>query len=178
MNPATRAYPFTQAEMFHVLVLMSATRAQLARSKGLADLHDGLPVPVCLVFQHAEELRPTDIRDGLAPLAVLLHVLHLQGLDADDVVVFDDLGRYLVQEVSALVGDLLVNTGDPLLLLLIVPCLRQLDFFVEGDALTAGELTLFARQLLLKRTEVTVVLVDRAVRQDGEFLESDVDADG
>ncbi len=77
MDPATRACPFTQAEMFHILVLMSATRAQLARSEGLADLHDGLPVPVRLVLQHAEELRPADVRDGLTQLAVLLHVLHL-----------------------------------------------------------------------------------------------------
>ena len=77
MDPAIQACPFTQAKMFHVFVLMSATGAQLARSKGLADLHDGLPVPFCLVLQHTEELRPTDVRDGLAQLAVLLHVLHL-----------------------------------------------------------------------------------------------------
>ncbi|AFS70450.1 Host attachment protein [Exiguobacterium antarcticum B7] len=38
MDPATRACPFTQTKMFHVFMLMSATRAQLARSKGLADL--------------------------------------------------------------------------------------------------------------------------------------------
>ena len=156
---------------------MSATRAQLARSKGLADLHDDLPVPFCLVFQHTEELRPADVRDGLAQLAVLLHILHLQGLNPDDVVVLDDLGGYLVQEIGTLVGDFLVDTCDFPFLLLIVPRLGQLDFFVQGDALTAGELTLFARQSLLERTEVTVVLVHRAVRQDGEVLESDVDAD-
>ena len=121
-----------------------ATRAQLARSKGLADLHDDLPVPVSLVFQHTEELRPADVRDDLAPLVVLLHVLHLQGLDPDDVVVFDDLGGYLVQEVGALVSDLLVDTGDLPLLLLIVPRLGQLHFLVQGDVLTAGELALFA----------------------------------
>ncbi len=177
MDPATRACPFTQAKMFYVFVLMSATRAQLARSKGLANLHDGLPVPVCLVLQHAEELRPADVRDGLAQLAVLLHVLHLQGLDADDVVAFDDLGRYLVQEVGALVCNLLVDTGNLPLLLLIVPRLGQRNFLVQSDALTAGELALFARQFLLELTEVTVVLVYRAVRQDGEVLQSDVDAD-
>ena len=164
MDPATRACPFSQAEMFHVLVLMTATRAELARSEGLADLHDGFPVPARLVFQHAEELRPADVRDGLAPLAVLLHVLHLQSLDADDVVVLDNLDRYLVQEVGSLVGNLLVDAGDLPLLLLIVPRLGQLHFLVQSDALTAGELALFARQFLLKRPEVTVVLVDRAVR--------------
>ena len=177
MDAATRACPFTQAKMFHVFVLMSATGAQLARSEGLADLHDALPIPVRLVLQHAEELRPADVRDGLTQLAVLLHVLHLQGLDADDVVVLDNLGRYLVQEVSALAGDLLVDTGNLPLLLLIVPRLGKRDFLVQGDALTARELTLFARQFLLERTEVTVVLVDRAVRQDGEVLQSNVDAD-
>ena len=177
MDAVTRACPFTKAEVFHVFVLMSATGAQLTGSKGLADFHDGLPVPVCLVLQHAEERRPTDVRDGLAQLTILLHVLHLQGLDPDDVVFLDDFGRYLVQEVCALVGDLLVGTGNLPLLLLIVPRLGQRNFLVQSDALTAGELALFARQFLLELTEVTVVLVYRAVRQDGEVLQSDVDAD-
>jgi len=75
---------------------------------------------------------------------VLLHVLHLQGLDTDDVMVLDDLGRYLVQEGSSLAGDLLVDTGNLPLLLLIVPSLRKLHFLVQGDTLTTGELTLFA----------------------------------
>jgi len=150
MDAAIRACPFTQAEMFHVFVLMAATGAQLTGGKGLADFHDGLPVPFCLVLQHAEECRPTNLRDGLAQLTILPHVLHLQGLDPDDVVVFDDLGRYLVQEVRALVGDLLVDTGDLPLLLLIVLRLGQLDLLVQGHALTAGELALFAHQFLLK----------------------------
>ncbi len=82
-----------------------------------------------------------------------------------------------MQEVSALVGDLLVDTGNLPLLLLIVLRLGKPHFLVQSDVLTAGELALFAHQFLLKRTEVTVVLVYRAVRQDGKVLESDVDAD-
>ena len=144
MNPSARACPFAQAKMFHVFVSMAATRTQLSRSEGLADLHDGLPVPARLVLQNAEELRPADVRDGLAQLVVLLHVLHLQGLDTDDVMVLDDLGRYLVQEVSSLAGDLLVDTGNLPLLLLIVPRLGKLHFLVQGDTLTTEELTLFA----------------------------------
>ena len=142
---------------------MSATGAQLAGSKGLADLHDGLPAPVRLVFEHAEELRPTDLGDGLAQLAVLLHVLHLQSLDADDVVVFDDLGGYLVQEVGSLVGNLLVDAGDLSFLLLVVLRLGKFHFLVQGHALTTRELALLACQLFLERTEVAVVLVYRAV---------------
>ena len=91
--------------------------------------------------------------------------------------IFDDLGRYLVQEVCSLVGDLLVDAGNLPLPLLIVPRLGKRNFLVQSDALTAGELALFARQFLLERTEVTVVLIDRAVLQGGEVLESDVDAD-
>jgi len=56
MNPSARAFPFAQAKMFHVFVSMAATRTQLSRSEGLADLHDGLPVPARLVLQNAEEL--------------------------------------------------------------------------------------------------------------------------
>ncbi len=135
--------------MFHVFVLMAATRTELARGKGLPDLHDGLAVPVGFILEHAEELRPADLGDGLAQLAVLLHVLYLQGLDPDDVVVFDDLGRYLVQEVSPLVGDLFMDVGDLPLLLLVVLRLGEFDLFVQGDELTSGQLPLFARQLLL-----------------------------
>ncbi len=76
--------------MLHVSVSVAATRTELARGERLADLDDGFAVPVRLVCEHAEELRPTDIGDRFAELAVLLHVFHLQGLDADDVVVFDD----------------------------------------------------------------------------------------
>ena len=178
MDAATRACPFTQAKMFHVFVLMSATGAQLTRGEGLSDFHDGLPVPFRLVSEHAEELRPTDIRDGLAQLAILLHVLHLQGLDPDDVVVFDDLDRYLVQEIGSLVRDLLVDAGDLPLLLLIVLRLGKCYFLVQGQSLTTREFTLFTCQLFLKRTEVTVILVHRAVRQDGEVLQPDINADG
>ncbi len=128
-------------------------------------------------MRHAEERRPTDIGDGFAELAVLLHVLHLQRLDADDVVVFDDLGRYLVQEVGTLVGDLLVDAGDLPLLFLVVLRLRQLDVPVQGDEPTSRELALFARQSLLERAKIAVVLVHRAVGQDGEVLEPNVDAD-
>ena len=162
--------------MLHVFVLMSATRTDLARGEGLPDLHDGLAVPVRLILEHAEELRPIDLGDGLAQLTVLLHVLHLQGLDADDVVVFDDLGRHLVQEVIAFVGDPLMDAGDLPLLLLVVPRLGKFHFLVQGDELTTGQLALFARQFLLEGTEVSVVLVYRAIRQDGKVLQPDVDA--
>ena len=91
-------------------------------------------------------------------------MLHLQGLDADDVVVFDDLGRHLVQEVGALVGNLLVDAGDLPLLLLVVLRLGESHPLVQGDALTTGQLTLLPCQFLLERTEVTVVLVQCAVR--------------
>ncbi len=138
---------------------MAATRTQLARGEGLPDLHDGLPVPTGLVLEHAMELRPAHFGDRLAQLAVLLHVLHLQGLDADDVVVFDDFGRHLVQEVGASVGDLLVDAGDLPLLLLVVLRLGESHLLVRGDALTTGQLALLAGQFLLERTEITVVLV-------------------
>ncbi len=117
---------------------MAATRTQLARGKGLPDLHDGLAVPAGLILEHAKERRPADLGDRLAQLAVLLHVLHLQGLDADDVVFFDDLGRHLVQEVGALVGNLLVDAGDLPLLLLVVLRLGESHPLVQGDALTTG----------------------------------------
>lgn len=92
MDPAIRACPFTQAEMLHVFVLMPATGAELARGEGLADLHDSLAVPIGFIFQHSMKLRPAHLGDGLTQFAVLLHVLHLQGFNSDDVVVFDDLG--------------------------------------------------------------------------------------
>jgi len=143
---------------------MAATRTQLARGEGLPDLHDGLSVPVGLILEHAKECRPADLGDRLAQLAVLPHVLHLQGLDADDVVVFDDLGRHLVQEVGASVGDLLMDAGDFPLLLLVVLRLGEVHLLVQGDALTTGQLALLPYQLLLECTEVTVVLVQCAVR--------------
>ncbi len=123
------------------------------------------------------EFCPTDVGDGLAQLAILLQVLHLQRLDPDDVVVFDDLGRHLVQEVVALVGDLLVDARDLALLLLVVLRLGQLHLPVQGDELTAGQLALLAGEFLLERLEVAVVRVHRPVRQDCEVLQPDVDPD-
>ncbi len=164
MESAVRACPFTQAKMFHVFVSMAATRTELARGEGLPDPHDGLPVPVGLILEHPMEFRPADLGDRLAQLAVLLHVLHLQGLDADDVVVFDDLCRHLVQEVGASVGDLLMDACDFPLLLLVVLRLGKSHLLVQGDELTTGQLALLPRQFLLEGAEVTVVLVECAVR--------------
>ena len=112
MNPASQASPFTQARMFYVFMLIPTIRADLSRGERLPHFHNGFPVPVGLIFEHAEELRPTDIADELAQSATLLYIFHLQCLNADDVVVFDDLGRYLMQEIGALVHNFLMDTSD------------------------------------------------------------------
>ena len=83
-----------------------------------------------------------------------------------------------MKKIITLVGDLLVDAGDLPLLLLVVLRLGQLHFPVQGDELTTGQFALFSRQFLLQHAEVAVVLVHRAVRQDGKVLQADIDADG
>ena len=55
---------------------------------------------------------PADIPDGLGELMVLHHVLRLQCLHDDDLVLVNDPSRQLMKEVLALVGNLFVFLGQ------------------------------------------------------------------
>lgn len=57
-----------------------------------------------------------------------------------------------------------MDTRDLPLLLLIVFSLREFYVLIQSKQLTAGQFTLFSCELLLKCSEVAVVLVYRAVR--------------
>src|SRR5204862_7791381 len=63
-----------------------------------------------LILQLPAQLRPANIVDGPGQMAVLHHSFHVQVLDKDLRVVFADLGRALVKEISAHIGNSQVTT--------------------------------------------------------------------
>ena len=110
MRPAFRARPFTHREVLYKRVLVAADAACLARWIEGIHLIDYRSAPCRLVCELAEELRPACIRDGSRQLVVPQHVLDLQMLDRDDLVLVHQLSRELLQGVPTHVSDAFLDT--------------------------------------------------------------------
>ena len=103
--------PFT--DIHRLLLAFDATRrTDLRRCEPGVRLDERPSVEGTFVFQLSDELVPTDIPDGLRYLVILHHVLRLQCLHDDDLVLVNDPSRQLVKEVLALVGNLFVFLGQ------------------------------------------------------------------
>src|SRR5690349_2388470 len=78
----------------------------------LVDLDHVATVPVGFVFQLRHKLGPPHIADGFAECRMLDHVLDLQALHADRLVLTNQARRELVQKVTATISDTGVKTRD------------------------------------------------------------------
>ena len=110
MNTAMSARPFTDIHRL-LLAFHAARRTDLSRCEPLIRLDERPSVEGTFVFQLSDELVPTDICNRFGDLMVPHHVLRLQCLHDDDLVLVNDPSRQLVKEVLALIGDFLVFLG-------------------------------------------------------------------
>ncbi len=148
-----------------LLLAFDATRrTDLRRCAPGVCLDERPSVEGTFVFQLSDELVPTDIPDGLGELMVLHHVLRLQCLHDDDLVLVNDSSRQFVEEVLALVCDFLVSLGEdqPGFFTILAS-----DFLSRQRALRLLDL----RFGLSEKARVVNLLRDhRIVRHDGEMF--------
>ena len=134
------------------------------KQRSCSTFYDGLPGSThsALYSSMRKNSAPTDVRDGLAFTCddSSASFFTCKVCDADEIVICDDLGRYLVQEIVSLVGDIIVRYGRPYASALsVTSSLGKRDFLVQGHALTRrGRDYAVQRRKLFSGTEVTVIL--------------------
>src|SRR5208337_4081053 len=110
MHHPTAAHPMAIRER-QFAVDRSTAATQARRRKEAIDHNKVLAVPLALIGQLSPKLSHRGVREALGQLGSR-KTFERQILDADAVVVVDELGRQLVQEVSSLVGDSPLDTCD------------------------------------------------------------------
>ena len=77
-----------------------------------ADTANVLAVPFSLVFQHRVELGPADLPNSAGQFVVLHYTSRIEIFQTYRIVLIDYLSRYLVKEVTSLVGNGFVQPGN------------------------------------------------------------------
>lgn len=108
---AVCARPVAYRQIFCLRVSISAIGAELAGRKRRSYDRYLSPVPCGFVLQLPPEFRPTGVGNTFSQAMILLHVLHTQVLQADHLVLANQPGGQLVQEVHPGVSHLLVEPG-------------------------------------------------------------------
>ena len=130
----------------------------------LINLDECAPIPCCFVLQLPDKLTPTDIGDSLSQTGVFDHVLDLQTLDANRLVLTDQLCRELVLVVPSPIGDPSMDTGD-----------FQTSFrAVLGAFVLLGKTTLCLRQLLFILLEELGIAGGLPIGGDDQRLQAQV----
>jgi hypothetical protein len=156
----------------------SGTQAQRGEQvpAGRARLGAGVPAvssdqvpsgPRCFVLQHPAEITPPAIRDRLRKAAIANHVPDGKVFNSDDIMVADQAGAGLVQEIRAAGAYLPVSPGD--LCLCFLPVSRTL--------LAPGKPALIPGQVSLAPGQVPRIGDLLAVRSSSEILDAQVHAD-
>jgi hypothetical protein len=89
---------------------MPAIRAALGRRVPAVNLDQVPPIPRSFIFQLRHELTPTDIADSFAQFVIFDHVFDCQALNADRLVFTDQAGGEFVQEITAAISYLGMDT--------------------------------------------------------------------
>lgn len=162
---AVGARPFAVTQREH----MSCRPARTARLRGRVEavhLDQRSPVPRGLVGQLADQFSPSGVGDELAVPLGFQHPSHRQGLAAHRLVLTDQSSAQLVQEVLPRTAHGGMGTGH------LEACLRP----ISGTLLFARQPTLLAGKPLPTFGEVARVGDLLARGQDGQVLQSKVDA--
>lgn len=144
-----------------------AVRAGLRGRVPAVDHSEGASGAFGLVFEHAPKLAPCRVTDRFGEPAVFHHVRNREVFDGDQVVVADDPGGGLVEEVGAGVADLAMRGGD--FGLGFAPVGRAL-LAVRHAPLVAGEIA----GLALQMSQIGDAL---PIARDREVLDAQIDAD-
>src|SRR5207237_3126596 len=91
---------------------MTTGKAAFGGRIPLVNFDKGSSIPLCFVFQLPAKFTPSHIRDGFCQAVVFHHILDLQTLDADDLVLAYDLHRELMLIVSPSIRNLLMETSN------------------------------------------------------------------
>lgn len=148
-------------------VLDPAGGAHLTRGLEPSD-HDKRPAITCrLVFEHGHERGPARVMHALAQPGTRQR-LDRQILHHDRLILTDQRGGELVVELAACVSHFGLGAGD----------LQAGLGPVPGSLLPAGQLPLGPLQFLLRATQEPRRVDLRAVGQDSEVSQAQVDANG
>ena len=93
---------------------VSAFRATLRRRKPAVDFNYSAPSLFCFVLNHTDERGPTSVADRSRQISVLLHSLHVQALQSDDLVLVNNSSRELVKKIFSFVLNLCVDSRHAL----------------------------------------------------------------
>src|SRR5437016_1786974 len=119
---------------------MSTVRAAFGRRVKLVYLDESAPIPLGFVLHLADKLPPANITYGFRQRVVLQHVLDLQALDTDRLV----LTHYLCRELVLIVTPSIGNSGMKTSYFHTRLCPVLTAFFLLGKvALGAGQFLLF-----------------------------------
>src|SRR5499427_2486604 len=164
-NPTSGTSPETIRKR-KLLMAMTALRTQLRRRKPTANENEVSVAPSGLVFDLSKRLTVRGVADRLGKLG-FRHAFEVQRFARNRVGVFDDRSGKLMSEVGALVGDLLVLTGQ---------CAPGLSP-VRATLLFARKPPPRAFDLALGLSEQSRVFDNAAIRIGGETIKAHVDAD-
>src|SRR2546428_9098908 len=91
---------------------MATIKASFGGGIELVNLDKRSSIPRSLVFQLPDKLTPTHVGDGFSQAVVLDHVLDLQTLDANRLVLTDQLCREFVLIITASIAYASVYSGN------------------------------------------------------------------
>ena len=122
MRAAFLARPFTHRQSLRLGVLITADMAKLAARIPLVYLDELFALPSQLIFQHVREQIPAIVRYGfakteLAALLALRHRLNTDILHADCIIAVGKITCFLVQKITSLVGNFLMDNSHTFSLL-------------------------------------------------------------
>ena len=150
-----------------MLIDSPTSRASLRRGEEAVDFFVMATVPSSFVFNKGDELRPTDIADGLRQFAILDHAFDVQIFKGDDAIFSYQSFAQFVVKVPALIGYLVVQPGD--LEALLLPIGRSLDL--------ARQSPLRSSKSFLGLSQVLGIINLFAGTEGGKVLDTQVDAD-
>src|SRR5712691_2256165 len=91
---------------------MSTVKTAFGGGIPLVNLDEVAPIPCCFVLKLPDKLTPSDITDRFSEAMILDHVLDLQTLHADCLVLTNNASRELVLRVTPSIGYASMDTSD------------------------------------------------------------------
>ena len=143
---------------------MSTVKTPFGRGIPLVHLDQDTPIPSSFVLQLPHKLTPSDIGDGLSQTVVFDHILDLQTLDTDRLVLTDQLCRELLLVITASVTDASVYSSH----------LETSLIAVLGTFFLLGKTPLGLRQLLLILVEEFGVAMSLSLGGDHHRLQAQI----
>ncbi len=109
--PATGAVPVSnlQRQLIHDVTTMPTP---LRTRKPSVNLDKATTIPVALIFELSDQLRPCSIADGLSQLPILDHILHSQIINGDGLVFTHQSSRQLVKKIISRIANLCIDSSD------------------------------------------------------------------